>query len=111
MKKHPKLNRHQLESVARLFRLLSEPSRLAVLQQLRARPMTVGELVKALGMRQANVSKQLGVLHDAELLSRKRLGNHVQYAIAEPMIFDLCNLVCGKLKRDATRQVKLFSGV
>jgi ArsR family transcriptional regulator len=108
MKKHPQLDIHQLQAVAKLFRMLAEPSRLMILQQLRHGSHTVTELVEALDARQANVSKQLAMLHDAGLVGRTRHGNHIEYAIADPMIFDLCNLVCGKLKRDAKRQAKLF---
>lgn len=103
------LDRSSLEAVARLFAVLAEPTRLAILQELKGGPRVVSELVEALGAKQANVSKQLGILHTAGLLSRERDGNLVRYAIAEPMIFDLCELVCGKLRRDAERQLESLS--
>jgi DNA-binding transcriptional ArsR family regulator len=98
-----------LESVAGLFRVLADPTRLAILQALRPRGRTVGDLVATLAARQANVSKQLGVLYDAGLLSRERAGHSVTYAIADPLVFDLCELVCGKLKRDAERELSVFT--
>lgn len=98
-----------LESVAGLFRALAEPTRLAILQQLRAKPFSVGELVTRLGAKQANVSKQLGLLHGAGILMRERVGNTVYYAISDPLVFELCDLVCGKLKRDAKQMAKLFA--
>jgi hypothetical protein len=54
-------------------------------------------------MRQAAVSKQLAILHGHGFLARQRTGNHVKYWIAEPMIFDLFELVCAKLRRDAAK--------
>jgi DNA-binding transcriptional ArsR family regulator len=60
----------QLAAVARLFCVLSEPSRLALVQALRNGPLTVNELVKASGMKQANVSKHVGLLHQHRLVSR-----------------------------------------
>ena len=102
------LDRDQLEGVARLFQVLAEPTRLEILQQLREAPSSVGDLVAALQAKQANVSKQLGVLHDAGLVQRRRDGSQVFYSIREPMIFDLCGLVCKKLQRDAQRQAELF---
>ncbi len=98
----------QVEAVARLFGVLSEPSRLVLLQALHDRPRTVNELVEACGMKQANVSKHLAVLHDHLLVKRKRAGVFVRYQIADPMIFSLCNLVCGKMKRDAQCAAALF---
>ena len=98
----------QLKAVARLFAVLSEPSRLMLLQALHDRPLTVSELVDACDMKQANVSKHLGVLHDHHLVKRQREGISVRYQIADPMIFSLCNLVCGKMKRDTQCAAALF---
>ena len=98
----------QLEAVARLFAVLSEPSRLILLQALHDGPLTVSELVEACDMKQANVSKHLGVLHDHRLVKRERDGISVRYQIADPMIFSLCNLVCGKMARDVKCAAALF---
>jgi DNA-binding transcriptional ArsR family regulator len=98
----------QLEAVARLFAVLSEPSRLVLLQALHGGPLTVSELVDVSGMKQANVSKHLGVLHDHHLVKREREGISVLYEIADPMIFSLCNLVCGKMERDTKCAAALF---
>ena len=59
-------------------------------------------------MRQANVSKHLGVLHDDRLVKRERDGISVRYQIADPMIFSLCKLVCGKIARDVQCAAALF---
>jgi ArsR family transcriptional regulator len=105
-----KLDRDSLASVAALFGVLAEPTRLSILQELGAGPRTVSELVELLGARQANVSKQLGILYSAGLLARERDGNLVRYSIGDPMVFDLCELVCGKLRRDAQRQLASLGG-
>lgn len=99
------IDREHLEQVARLFGVLAEPTRLAILQRLKEGPSAVKDLVEALDAKQANVSKQLGILYDAGLLDRARDGGLVRYSIREPMIFDLCRLVCDKLQRDAERQI------
>jgi DNA-binding transcriptional ArsR family regulator len=98
----------QLEVVSRLFGVLSEPSRLVLLQSLHDGPLTVNELVKATSMKQANVSKHLAVLHDYHLVKREREGVSVRYEIADPMIFSLCNLVCGKMEKDTRQAAALF---
>jgi DNA-binding transcriptional ArsR family regulator len=102
------LSPEQVEAVARLFGVLAEPSRLVLLQALRGGPLSVSELMEACAMKQANVSKHLGVLHDHRLVRRERDGTTIRYEIADPMIFSLCNLVCGKMERDAQRVVELF---
>jgi DNA-binding transcriptional ArsR family regulator len=98
----------QLAAISRLFAVLSEPSRLVLLQALHGGPLTVSQLVKACAMKQANVSKHLGVLHDHRLVKRKREGISIRYEIADPMIFSLCNLVCGKMERDTKCAAALF---
>jgi DNA-binding transcriptional ArsR family regulator len=105
-KKH--LSAAQLDAVARLFGVLSEPSRLELLQTLQAGPKTVSGLMEICEMKQANVSKHLAVLHDHRLVKRERNGTSVWYEIADPIIFSLCNLVCGKMERDAQCVAALF---
>lgn len=88
-----------LEKIAEVFRLLSEPTRLAILQELKAGPMTVGTLVERLDLSQANVSKQLRILFDGGFLSRERDGVSVRYQINDDMVLPLCELVCQRLNR------------
>jgi DNA-binding transcriptional ArsR family regulator len=107
--KKKNLSSEQLTAIGRLFGVLSEPNRLALLQALYNGPLTVGELMEACDMKQANVSKHLSVLHDHRLVKRKRDGTSVRYEIADPMIFSLCNLVCGKMERDAKCVAALFN--
>ncbi len=99
----------QLEGAAGLFTALSEPSRLALLQALHNGPLAVHQLMKVCVMRQANVSKHLGVLHQYRLVERKRDGASIRYQIADPMVFALCELVCGKMERDAKCAAALFA--
>ena len=102
------LDNNQLQAVAELFSALSERSRLNVLQALQQGPRSVGELVESTGMKQANVSKQLGLLLNAGVISRQQEGNRAIYSIAMPLVFELCNLVCrGVAKQAASRAAAL----
>ena len=102
------LSSQQLEAVARLFSVLSEPNRLTLLQALHHGPLTVNQLVEASGLKQANVSKQLAILHDHHLVKREREGTFIRYEIADPMVFSLCNLVCGKIAKDTKCAAAIF---
>jgi len=95
------LDAPQLEAVAGLFSALSEPSRLQILQILQNGPASVGELVERAGMKQANVSKQLGILLTAGVIARRQDGNRAIYSIVMPLVFDLCHLVCQGVARQA----------
>ena len=91
---HRPLDAAQLRAVAHLFGVLRECSRLQILQALQAGPAGVGELVEQSGLKQANVSKQLGILLSAGVVDRRQDGNRAVYSIKLPMVFELCDLVC-----------------
>lgn len=99
----------QIHGAARLFRVLSEPTRLRILQALQAGPMSVSELMERLSLKQANASKQLTLLHHAGLLSREKSGNTVRYAIRMPLVFRLCGMVCEHLQDEARRTHEALS--
>ena len=99
------LGEGQLEAAAKLFKTLSEPARLRLLSTLMSGGLTVGELVFETEMKQGNVSKHMKILLDADLVSRVKEGNFVRYSIIDPMISELCKLVCTQTEKSA--QTKL----
>lgn len=102
-----KLAPDQLERVASLFRAFAEPTRLAIIQELKSGELSVSEIVNMLPTSQANVSKQLKLLYDAGIVTRRKQGTQVLYAIADEIVFELCSLVCDKLNRDTVKPAKL----
>lgn len=100
----------QLAAVAELFAVLSESSRLHILQRLQGGAKSVTELCEETQMKQANVSKQLGILHKAGLLARQREGNLVRYQIRMQLAIKLCDLVCGELHREAIARAEVLAG-
>jgi DNA-binding transcriptional ArsR family regulator len=95
---------HQLsdelvELIAERFRVLSEPTRIKLLDQLRSREATVLELTERVGTTQQNVSKHLGVLQRSGIVARRKQGNFAYYRIADAGVFPLCEAVCGSLQR------------
>ena|SRR3954462_13249604 len=87
-----------VELIAQRFRVIGEPMRIKLLDRLREGPATVNELRDAVGASQQNVSKHLGVLHQAGIVSRSKEGTAVRYAIADETVFALCEQVCGGLR-------------
>ncbi len=88
-----------VELIAERFRVLGEPMRIRLLDVLREAPATVHELEQATGASQQNVSKHLGLLLRSGLVSRRKEGNFSLYAIADEGVFELCEHVCGGLRR------------
>lgn len=108
-KKLRALSDEALALIARRFALLAEPMRLRLLHALFAGERNVNALVAASGGTQANVSRHLQALAEAGILSRRKEGLQVFYAIADPSIFDLCELVCGSLEKQHTRRAEAFA--
>lgn len=99
-----------MELIAQRFRVIGEPMRIKLLDRLREGSATVGELVEALDASQQNVSKHLGVLHGAGIVSRVKEGTNVRYAIADDTVFALCEQVCGGLRDQLAERDSILSG-
>ena len=85
-------NPKSVEIQAKLFRGFSDPSRLSILQSLRAGAMTVTEIVNATGLTQSNVSNHLACLRDCGLVTAKQEGRFVYYASSDKRVSQLLDL-------------------
>jgi DNA-binding transcriptional ArsR family regulator len=63
------------------YAALAEPHRRAILDLLRIRERSVGELVAQLDLSQPGVSKHLKVLREAGLVATRVQGRHRHYAL------------------------------
>ena len=99
-----------VELIAQRFRVIGEPMRIRLLDVLRDGPLTVNELSDALGASQQNVSKHVGVLAQAGIVAREKDGNRVRCSIADESIFEVCELVCGGLRKQVAELDQLLSG-
>jgi DNA-binding transcriptional ArsR family regulator len=99
-----------IDLIAHRFRVLGEPMRIKLLDQLREGSATVQELQDATGGSQQNVSKHLGVLTQAGLVTREKDGNFVRYAIADEGVFRMCEEVCGGLRRQLEELDSVLQG-
>ncbi len=83
--------------------------RLRLLRALMDGEESVGALALEAGSTQANVSRHLQTLAAAGLVSRRKEGLQVFYAIADPSILELCDLVCGSIGRHVQAQASAFA--
>jgi ArsR family transcriptional regulator len=110
MAKKPRpLSDAALALIARRFAALAEPTRLKLVHALFDGEKSVSALVELTGGAQANVSRHLQTLTAAHVLARRKEGLQVFYAIADPSIFQLCELVCGSLEKQLARQAGVFA--
>lgn len=77
-----RLTREQVLVAARMFDVLADPTRLRIIHELLAGERTVGALSKAAGITQSATSHQLAKLRDLDMVSTRRDGPTIYYAIA-----------------------------
>lgn len=72
----------------RVFKALSDPTRRRVLQLLRERPMTAGELADHFPHSKATMSAHFAVLKEADLVAAEKNGKSVIYSLRLSVLED-----------------------
>lgn len=104
------LSADQLLHIADRFKALAEPSRLGILQALKRGERTVSDILEETGLGQANASKHLQLLFSAGFVERRKDGVNTWYRLADNDVLRLCELMCGRLEKEAHSRKKLFNG-
>ena len=76
-----------------VFKVLTHPARLAILEILRDGEHCVCHMEAYLGLRQAYISQQLAVLRDAGLIQDRRDGWNIFYRVTDERIYEVLNTV------------------
>lgn len=84
------------EVAAELFALLSTPTRLRLLYELRQGEKNVSELLERVDVSQPNASQHLGLLYRSGVVARRRVGTQVYYRIVSERARLLCEVVASE---------------
>ncbi len=79
-------NPRALALKAKLFRGFADPSRLSILEALRAGSRTAGEVIEATGLSQSNASNHLACLYECGLVDRDQRGRFVHYRLSDERV-------------------------
>lgn len=77
---------------ADFFRALAHPVRIRILETLAAGERTVHELQQLLGREQPIVSQQLAVLRAKNIVTPRKVGTTVKYALTDPLVARLLSI-------------------
>jgi ArsR family transcriptional regulator len=77
------------ELKADLFRALSNPGRIRILERLVEGERSVGDLQPEVGLELSHLSQQLGVLRRANLVTARKDGALVFYSVKNPLLADV----------------------
>lgn len=82
------------ESAADLFRVMSAPMRLKIINCLCGGERNVSYLLTQVNTTQPNMSQHLNTLYQAGIVAKRRDGVQIFYRIADHRIVSICEAVC-----------------
>ncbi|MFQ5868634.1 MAG: ArsR/SmtB family transcription factor [Candidatus Zixiibacteriota bacterium] len=85
------------KTFSKYFKAFGDPSRLKILQLLSSKEMTVGQIVRAVGLSQPTISRHLAILGEAEIVIRRREGQRVYYSLDKRAVESCCSGFCNCL--------------
>ena len=98
------------EMIAARLRVIGDPNRIRILDQLRDGELSVAQITERLGTSQQNASKHLGVLLQAGIVARRKEGTSSFYSVADQGVYDLCEQVCGGLQAQLAELTAMVEG-
>ena len=96
---------------ADILKALAQPTRLKIIEFLRAGERCVCEIFPAIGEEQSNTSRHLNMMLAAGVLSRRKDGLKIYYAIKHPEILNIVDTVTLIVKLESTGRHKLLKAV
>ena len=75
------------------FKALSDPTRRKILQMLRQKNMTAGEIAEQFNISKPSISHHLNILKQADLISDERVGQNIIYSLNTSVFDDLIGWV------------------
>lgn len=95
---------------AEMCKVLSHPKRLELINVLREKEMSVGELSQRLGLTIGNLSQHLSMMRERHILVSRKQGNVVYYRIANHRFLDAFDLLREILFEQIRKDAALIQG-
>ncbi len=83
------LDEDTIQQVSKLFKIISDPTRIAILYLLENQELNVGTIAKVMNMEQSAVSHQLKVLKTARLVKSQRKGKSMLYSQMDNHVYSI----------------------
>lgn len=82
----------EVEALAAVFKLLSDPTRVRLVWAVRDREMCVCDLAATLGMTKSAISHQLKTMKDVHIVKSRREGKNIFYSLDDQHVTDMISL-------------------
>ncbi len=96
---------------AQMCRVFTSPKRLEILNLLRDKELSVGEIAKLAKIRQANLSQHLGILREKGIVKTRREGTTIYYSLVNPKIGKAFDIIREILLERLTTNDKLIKDI
>lgn len=100
---------HELH--ARICKAIADPKRLLIINELRDRELSVGDLCEALELSQSNASQHLAILRERGVVSTRRVGTSVLYSLRGTKVLEAVDLLREFLAEDLADRGRLGSEI
>ena len=95
---------------AEMCKVLSHPKRLELINILRDKEISVGDLSQRLGLAVGNLSQHLAMMRERRMLISRKEGNMVYYRIANPQLLEAFDLLRAILFEQIRQDAALIQG-
>jgi ArsR family transcriptional regulator len=96
---------------ARILKALAHPIRVSIFELLAEEEKTVGEIIKSLGIKEANTSRHLAMLRDAGLVATRKEGLNVYYSIKMPCLLPMLSCIVDAICTIADEHSRIAAGI
>ena len=88
------------DAAAEIFRVMSAPMRLKIINSLCGGEKNVGQLLEEINTTQPNMSQHLQTLYQHNILGKRRDGVQIYYRIIDDKVVALCRALCVQIATD-----------
>jgi DNA-binding transcriptional ArsR family regulator len=96
---------------ADILKALAQPTRLKIIEFLREGERCVCEIFPAIGEEQSNTSRHLVMMLNNGILSRRKEGLKIYYAIKHPEILEIIDIVTLLVKQEIAGRHELLKAI
>ncbi len=96
---------------ASIFQALAHPSRIAILEALRASELSAGAIQERVGIEQANLSQHLAVLRSRQIIVNRKEGNQVFYSLRDPMLLEVLDILRRYFQANLSQAIAMLEEV
>lgn len=96
---------------ASLFQALSNPTRIAIVEVLRAGELSAGAIQEQLGIEQANLSQHLAILRSRQIVVNRKEGNQVFYSLRSAVLLEVLDIMRRYFQANLTEAAQMLGEI